>query len=89
MFSTTSEGSDGTGGTQNIVDDHPISWCKLYDGGRMWYTGMGHTEASYLDAGFMKHILGGLEVASGVVPDKACGVTSRSVPADVTGCPVR
>ena len=75
------DGSDGTGGTQNIVDDHPISWCKLYDGGRMWYTGMGHTEASYLDANFMKHILGGLEVASGVVPDKACGVTSRSVPA--------
>jgi cytochrome c len=79
------DGSDGTGGTQNIVDDHPISWCKVYDGGRMWYTGMGHTEASYLDANFMKHILGGLEVASGVVPDKACGVTSRSVPADVTG----
>jgi PKD repeat protein len=79
------DGSDGTGGTPNVVDDHPISWCKLYDGGRMWYTGMGHTEASYLDADFMKHILGGLEVASGVVPDKACGVTSRSVPGSVSG----
>jgi type 1 glutamine amidotransferase len=66
-------------------DDHPISWCKRYDGGRMWYTGMGHTEASYLDAGFMQHILGGLEVAAGVVTDAACGVTSRSVPVDVSG----
>jgi cytochrome c len=79
------DGSDGSGGTQDIVDDHPISWCKLYDGGRMWYTGMGHTEASFLDAGFMQHILGGLEVASGVVPDKACGVTARNVPGDVSG----
>ena len=32
------DGSDG------VDDDHPISWCKRYDGGRMWYTGMGHTE---------------------------------------------
>jgi cytochrome c len=79
------DGSDGTGGTQNIVDDHPISWCKNYDGGRMWYTGMGHTEASYLDANFMQHILGGLEVAAAIVPDKECGVTARNVPGNVSG----
>ena len=24
-------------------DDHPISWCQRYEGGRSWYTGMGHT----------------------------------------------
>src|SRR3954462_3129515 len=24
-------------------DDHPISWCHRCDGGRSWYTGMGHT----------------------------------------------
>jgi len=72
-------------GTDGVNDDHPISWCKRYDGGRMWYTGMGHTEASFLDADFMKHIQGGLEIAAGVVTDAACGVTSRSVPADVSG----
>ncbi len=72
-------------GTDGVNDDHPISWCKRYDGGRMWYTGMGHTEASFLDANFMKHIQGGLEIAAGVVTDAACGVTSRSVPADVSG----
>jgi cytochrome c len=68
-----------------VDDDHPISWCKRYDGGRMWYTGMGHTEASFLEPDFMKHILGGLEVAAAVVTDKACGVTARSVPASVSG----
>jgi cytochrome c len=73
------DGSDG------VDDDHPISWCRLYDGGRMWYTGLGHTEASYVDANVMKHILGGLEIAAAVVTDKACGVTARNVPADVGG----
>ena len=41
------DGSDG------VDDDHPIAWCHRYDGGRAWYTGLGHTEASYLDAGFL------------------------------------
>jgi hypothetical protein len=51
----------------------------------MWYTGMGHTENSYLEPALLQHILGGLEVASGLVPDKACGVTSRDVPGNVSG----
>jgi cytochrome c len=73
------DGSDG------VDDDHPISWCQKYDGGRAWYTGMGHTENSFLEANVLNHILGGLEVASGLVTDKECGETSRSVPADVSG----
>jgi cytochrome c len=82
MDESTYNEADGSDG---VDDDHPISWCKLYDGGRTWYTGMGHTEASYLDANFMKHILGGLEVAAGVVTDKACGVTARTAPSTVSG----
>ena len=54
-------------------DDHPISWCQRYDGGRSWYTGMGHTQASFGEALFLDHLLGGLEVAAGVVPDDDCG----------------
>ena len=30
--------------------DHPISWCKPYDGGRAWVTGMGHFGAHYTGA---------------------------------------
>jgi PKD repeat protein len=54
-------------------DDHPISWCQRYDGGRSFYTGMGHTQASFAEADFLAHLLGGLEVAAGVVPDDDCG----------------
>jgi cytochrome c len=73
------DGSDG------VDDDHPISWCHRFDGGRAWYTGMGHTENSFLEANVLTHILGGLEVAAGVVTDKACGVTARNVPSTVSG----
>ena len=53
--------------------DHPISWCHRYDGGRSWYTALGHTEASYVEPEFLSHILGGIEVAAGVATSKACG----------------
>jgi type 1 glutamine amidotransferase len=54
-------------------DDHPISWCHRYDGGRAWYTGMGHTQASFSEAPFLKHLLGGIEIAAGEVADADCG----------------
>ena len=53
--------------------DHPISWCQRFDGGRSWYTALGHTEASYLEPEFLRHILGGIEVAAGAATSKACG----------------
>lgn len=47
--------------------DHPIAWYQEYDGGRAWYTGMGHTEASFVEEEFMQHVLGGIEWAAGAV----------------------
>lgn len=43
-----------TGGTHG--ENHPIAWCRFYDGGRVFYTGMGHTLATYKDPLFVKHI---------------------------------
>ncbi|MET8203063.1 ThuA domain-containing protein [Micromonospora taraxaci] len=51
----------------NMSGDHPITWCKTYGGGRAWYTGLGHTEASYTDPNFTRMLLGGLQVAAGSV----------------------
>ena len=45
-------------GTDGVDDDHPISWCQRYDGGRMWYTALGHTQASFTEPNFLKHLLG-------------------------------
>ena len=46
-------------------NDHPIAWMHEFHGGRSWYTGGGHTEASYTEPDFLKHILGGILYASG------------------------
>jgi type 1 glutamine amidotransferase len=46
--------------------DHPIAWCHQVDGGRSWYTAMGHTIESYAEPLFRLHLLGGIESAAGI-----------------------
>lgn len=48
-------------------DDHPIAWAHNYDGGRAWYTGLGHSIESFADPYMRSHLLGGIEWASGAV----------------------
>ncbi|MBL1065237.1 ThuA domain-containing protein [Streptomyces sp. 7-21] len=57
--------SSYSGGTMD--GDHPISWCHEYDGGRSFYTGLGHTEESFHEPEFMRHVLGGIRYAAGQV----------------------
>lgn len=40
--------------------DHPVSWCRDYDGGRSFYTGMGGTVSSYDETDFRTHLRGAL-----------------------------
>lgn len=42
-------------------DNHPIAWYHEYDGGRVFYTGLGHTDASYDEPEFRQHLLGAIE----------------------------
>jgi type 1 glutamine amidotransferase len=51
------------GGTMGA--DHPIAWCHEYNGGRAWYTGMGHTSQSYHEPLFLAHLWGGIIYAVG------------------------
>ncbi|MEU6356827.1 ThuA domain-containing protein [Streptomyces sp. NPDC047072] len=55
--------SSYTGGTMN--GDHPIAWCQTYQGGRSFYTGLGHTKESYTDPVFRRHLAGGIRYAIG------------------------
>lgn len=52
-----------TGGTMGA--QHPVSWQHTYDGGRAWYTAMGHTACSCSERPFLDHLLGGIEWAAG------------------------
>ncbi len=50
-----------TGGENG--DLHPIAWYRDFDGGRAFYTGLGHTDESYVDPLFLKHLLAGIQYA--------------------------
>jgi type 1 glutamine amidotransferase len=45
---------------------HPISWYHLYDGGKVFYTELGHSEATYDDLRFYNHIQGALQWVLGI-----------------------
>jgi len=51
------------GGTNG--DNHPIAWYHEFDGGRIFYTGGGHTEESYDEPDFQKHLVGGINYCLG------------------------
>ncbi len=49
------------GGTNG--ENHPISWYHEYDGGRAFYTEMGHTDETFENPKFLMHLLGGIRYA--------------------------
>ncbi|HTD40293.1 MAG TPA: ThuA domain-containing protein [Mucilaginibacter sp.] len=52
-----------TGGENG--DNHPMAWYHEYDGGRAFYTELGHTDESYADPLYLQHLLGGIKYAMG------------------------
>ena len=46
--------------------EHPISWYHYYDGGKVFYTGLGHTNENYADPRFYEHVQGGIRWAGGI-----------------------
>ena len=52
-----------TGGTNGF--DHPIAWCKDYQGGRSFYTGVGGTPESFGEASVRQQLAGALDWAAG------------------------
>lgn len=52
------------GGEHN--HDHPISWYHDYDGGRAFYTGLGHTGDTFSNPHFLQHLLGGISYVVGI-----------------------
>ncbi|TSD67267.1 PKD domain-containing protein [Inquilinus sp. KBS0705] len=45
--------------------NHPMAWYHNFENGRSFYTEMGHTDESYSDPAYLKHLLGGIQYAIG------------------------
>jgi type 1 glutamine amidotransferase len=54
----TVDESSYAGGTMGA--DHPIAWCHDRLGGRSFYTALGHTEESFGEPAFLRHLSGAL-----------------------------
>ena len=46
-------------------DEFPLAWRHEFNGGREWYTALGHQPEHYSDPNFTRHILGGILWAMG------------------------
>jgi type 1 glutamine amidotransferase len=52
-----------TGGANG--DNHPMAWYHEFDGGRGFYTALGHDNKSWEDPLYLQHVLGGIKYAMG------------------------
>ena len=59
----TADESTYQGGTHG--DYHPMSWYQVYDGGKSFYTALGHTVESYQDTLFLEHVRRGVMWSAG------------------------
>jgi type 1 glutamine amidotransferase len=46
-----------------FADRFPLAWYQEFEGGRSWYTALGHRPEEYSDPMFVRHILGGIQWA--------------------------
>lgn len=54
----TVEEASYQGGTMGA--DHPLAWCHERLGGRSFYTALGHTDESFAESAFLRHLSGAL-----------------------------
>jgi hypothetical protein len=81
----TVDESTYAGGTMGA--DHPIAWYHAYGGGRSFYTGLGHTEATYADPLFLTHLLGGIEYAAAGPAVRSGTIVTPAVPGAASFAP--
>jgi cytochrome c len=53
-------------GPKACVTDHPLAWCRVYQGSRVFYTALGHTTSSYAEPLFLAHLRGALRWTAGL-----------------------
>lgn len=50
-------------------DDHPLVWCQEFEGGRVFFTALGHFDEAYEDSWFVGQVKRGMLWASGRAED--------------------
>lgn len=48
-------------------EDHPLAWCQEFQGGRSFYTSLGHFDEAWEDRKFHEHVTRGIYWAAGLL----------------------
>jgi type 1 glutamine amidotransferase len=43
-----------------LPEYYPVTWCQDYEGGRVWYTNMGHYAENFRQQAFVQHLVDGI-----------------------------
>jgi len=62
---TLDEGSYEGNESNKMGGDHPFTWYQYYDGGRSFFTSLGHTKEVYQDVNYQRMVEAGIAWASG------------------------
>jgi len=76
----TIDESSYEGGTNGAF--HPMSWYHDYDGGRAFYTELGHLDECYTEENYLNHLLGGIQYAIGDNKELNYGKVKSQYPPD-------
>ena len=60
---------------QSLHGIFPLAWCHEFEGGRQFYTSLGHKIEAYSDPVFRAHLLGGIRWVLGSTNIAACPIT--------------
>lgn len=62
---TVKDSEKGVYPGRTFGDYLPLAWCHEFEGGRVFYTALGHDKKDYVDPVYLEHITGGLLWALG------------------------
>lgn len=71
---------------QGMGEFHPLAWYHEYDGGRSFYTALGHQPSKYSDPIFLAHLYGGIYWAA-QGQRKSTAASPEQIPLWPTGAP--
>ena len=83
VLMTLDESTYNLTGATPMGADHPIAWCSNYDGGRHFYTALGHHGSYWSEPDYLEHIQGAIEWAAGAATGD-CGAPREGLPTDAS-----
>ena len=64
-LSQVKESDDGKNTKPDVFGNkYPCVWCHEFDGGRVWYTALGHNKEDYANPTYLAHIIEGIKWAT-------------------------